>query len=48
MAPLVPRINSWRLVFYERGFSSCFHDALQSLSHAFVQSLPDHRDAVNI
>lgn len=40
MAPLVPPINSWCLVFYECGFSSCFRDALQSLSHAFVQSLP--------
>lgn len=44
MALLVPPINSWCLVFYECGFSSCFRDALQSLSHAFVQSLPASHD----
>lgn len=40
MALLVSPINSWHLVFYECVFSSCLYDALQSLSHAFVQS-PD-------
>lgn len=38
MAPLVPPINSWHLVFYGCVFSSCLYDALQSLSHAFDQS----------
>lgn len=38
--PLVPPINSWRLLFYEHGFFSSLYDALQSLSYAFVQSLP--------
>lgn len=40
MTSLVPPINSWHLVLYECGFSSCFYDALQTLSYAFVQSLP--------